>query len=122
MGRCRVKKIATLALLLVLMGLAWNSAFAEKDKGDGGRLLLGKVLDHQDNPLPGAIVYLSNTRTQTVKTYIVGADGSYRFPALSPNIDYEVYAQHKGHKSDTKTVSSFDNRPQVNILLKIDTR
>ena len=85
-------------------------------------MLVGKVLDHSDNPLPGSVVYLSNTRTQSVKTYIVGDDGSYRFPALSPNIDYQVYAQNKGRKSDTKTVSSYDSRPQVNIVLKIDMK
>ena len=29
------------------------------------------------------------------------------------NVDYEVSAQYKGHKSDTKTVSQFDNRQQA---------
>jgi hypothetical protein len=116
-----MKKISILALTILLIGLSLNLAYGEKDKGDGGRLLVGKVLDHSDNPLPGSIVYLSNTRTQSVKTYIVGDDGSYRFPALSPNIDYEVYAQNKGRKSETKTVSSFDSRTQLNIVLKIDT-
>ena len=117
-----MKKISIIAFALVLVGLSVNLAYAEKDKGDGGRLLIGKVLDHSDNPLPGSVVYLSNTRTQSVKTYIVGDDGGYRFPALSPNIDYEIYAQHKGRKSETKTLSSFDNRTQVNIVLKIDTK
>jgi len=116
-----MKRGLVLAVVLLLAGLA-ATAYAAKDKGEVGRLLLGKVLDQSDNPLPGAIVYLSNTRTQTVKTYIVSQDGSYRFPALSPNVDYEVYAQHKGRKSDTKTLSQFDNRQQVNINLKIDTR
>ena len=36
-------------------------------------------------------------------------------------VDYEVYAQYKGHKSDTKSVSQFDDRSQVYIDLKIDT-
>lgn len=112
----------TSALVLALLLLCFAGAYAEKDKGDGGRLLIGRVLDHDDAPLAGAVVYLSNTRTQTVKTYIVGPDGTYRFPALSPNVDYEIYAQHKGHKSDTKTLSSFDSRPQVSIVLKIDTK
>ena len=116
-----MKKISVIALTILLIGLSLNVAYAEKDKGDGGRLLIGKVLDHSDNPLPGSVVYLSNTRTQSVKTYIVGEDGAYRFPALSPNIDYEVYAQHQGRKSETKTLSSYDSRTQVNIVLKIDT-
>ncbi|HEY7616487.1 MAG TPA: carboxypeptidase-like regulatory domain-containing protein, partial [Terriglobales bacterium] len=87
-----------------------------------GRVLTGKVIDSQDSPLPNAVVYLSNTRTKIVKSYIVSQDGVYRFPALSPNVDYEVYAQHNGRKSDTKTVSQFDSRPQVNINLRIDTK
>jgi hypothetical protein len=70
----------------------------------------------------GAVVYLSNTRTRAVKTFIAGQDGVYRFPALSPSIDYEVYAQFEGHKSDTKTMSQFDTRPTVNINLRIDTK
>ena len=118
-----MKKISAITLALVLAGICVSLASAEKkDKGDGGRLLFGKVLDHAENPLPGAIVYLNNTRTQSVKTYIVGEDGSFRFPALSPNIDYEVYAQNKGRKSDVKTLSSFDNRTQVNLVLKIDMK
>ncbi len=96
--------------------------FHRAPKGDNSRLLSGKVMDHGDNPLPDAVVYLTNTRTRGVKTYIVGQDGSYRFPSLQPNLDYEVYAQYKGHKSDTKTVSQFDDRQQVNINLKIDTK
>jgi Carboxypeptidase regulatory-like domain len=117
-----MKRHLVLFLALAMVGLTAAASYAEKEKGDSGRLLLGKVLDQSDNPVSGAIVYLSNTRTQTVKTYIVSQDGGYRFPALSPNIDYEVYAQYKGHKSDTKTVSQFDNRQQVNIVLKIDVR
>ena len=116
-------QIVALMLLLCLVVAAAHPAYAkDKDKGDSGRLLTGKVVDHQDNPVASAVVYLSNTRTRAVKTYIVGQDGAYRFPALSPNIDYEVYDQFNGRKSDIKTVSQFDNRQQVNINLKIDTK
>jgi protocatechuate 3,4-dioxygenase beta subunit len=89
---------------------------------DKTRLLTGKVLDGGDNPLPNAVVYLTNTHTRSVRTYIVGPDGSYRFPALQPSIDYEVYAQYNNRKSHTKTVSQFDDRSQVYISLKIDTK
>ena len=82
----------------------------------------GKVLDTQDNPLPDSVVYLTNTRNRSVKTYIVNQDGTYRFPALSTSIDYEVYAQYKGHKSDTKSVSQFDDRSEVYLDLKVDIR
>jgi hypothetical protein len=111
------------ALLLLVTIVATATPYPkDKDKGATGRMLTGKVLDRHDNPLPDAIVYLSNTRTRAVKSYIVSADGSYHFPELSPNIDYEVYAQYKGLKSDTKTVSQFDDRKQVNIVLRIDAK
>jgi uncharacterized protein (UPF0333 family) len=120
-----MKKYGVVVLALLLAALAaasYASPPAYKDKGESGRLLTGKVVDRQESPLDGAVVYLSNTRTRAVKTYIVGNDGVYRFPALSLSVDYEVYAQFNGRKSDTKTVSQFDNRPQVNINLKIDTK
>lgn len=119
-----MRKHLAIGMLLVLLGVAMSAAplYAKKDKGDNSRLLTGRVAGHDDQPLPNAVVYLSNTRTHAVKTFIVGTDGSYRFPALSPNIDYEVFAQYNGKKSDTKTVSQFDDRPQVNINLKIDVK
>lgn len=114
--------IVTCASLAVLCALgALVHAASDKNKNTG-RLLFGKVLDPHDNPIPDAVVYLTNSRSRAVKTYIVGPDGTYRFPALSSAIDYEVYAQYKGRKSDTRSVSQFDDRSQVYIDLHIDTR
>jgi hypothetical protein len=119
--RSVIKAVAVAGALLVALGSVSNAAPDKKDKAVG-RLLLGKVLDPQDNPLPDAIVYVTNTRTRAVKTYIVGPDGTYRFPALSTAVDYEVYAQYQGHKSDTRSVGQFDDRSQVYLDLKINTR
>ena len=96
--------------------------FGRDSKKDKTRLLTGKVLDAGDNPLPNAVVYLTNTHTRSVKTYIVGPDGTYRFPALQPTADYEVYAQIDNRKSGTKTLSQFDDRTQVYISLKIGAK
>ncbi len=116
-----VKNVSLIAgALLLLISVVALAAPDKKDKQEG-RLLYGKVLDRQDNPVAGAIVYLTNTRTHAVKTYIVGQEGTYRFPGLT-SVDYEVYAQYNGRKSDTKSVSQFDDRPQVYIDLRIDAR
>src|ERR1700689_5368366 len=112
-------KAVTLACALLLTLAAVSSASPDKKDKTVGRLLFGKVLDPQDNPLPDAIVYVTNTRTRAVKTYIVSADGTSRFPALSAAVDYEVYAQYKGHKSEAKSVSQFDDRAQVYLDLKV---
>ena len=116
-----IRAVTTACAVLVVLGAVSHATPDKKDKGSG-RLLLGKVLDPQDNPLPDAIVYLTNTRTRAVKTYIVGSDGTYRFPALSTAIDYEVYAQYKNSKSDTKSVSQFDDRSQVYLDLKVNPK
>jgi len=118
--RLSFRRTALLACALLLVLSVTGSGLDKKD-AQQGRLLSGKVLDQQDNPVVSAIVYLTNTRTHAVKTYIVGQDGTYRFPGLS-NVDYEVYAQYKNHKSDTKSVSQFDDRSQVYIDLKINMR
>jgi hypothetical protein len=131
-----MKKALVGASLLVMVSLLVLSAsvfstsvlaapaqlFGRDSKQDKTRLLTGKVLDAGDSPLPNAVVYLTNTRTRSVKTYIVGPDGAYRFPALQPSIDYEVYAQYNNRKSGTKSVSQFDDRSQVYISLKVDTK
>jgi len=111
---------AACALLIALVAL--TAVSAQKKEKPNSRLLYGKVLDPQDNPVPDAVVYLTNTRTRAVKTYIVNHDGTYRFPALSYSTDYEIYAQFKGRKSDTKSVSQFDDRSQVYLDLRVDTR
>ena len=115
-------RVVTVALLCTLALSAFSAAQAGGNKNkSAGRLLLGKVLDPQDNPLPDAVVYVTNTRTRAIRTYIVGQDGTYRFPSLSTAIDYEVYAQYKGTKSDTKSLSQFDDRSQIYMVLKVPT-
>src|SRR5579864_3401785 len=114
-----VTKLVAIATIF-LIGLTSVSGALDKKEKTVGRLLFGKVLDPHDNPVKDAVVYVTNTRTRAVKSYIVGADGTYRFPALSTAVDYEVYAQYKGHKSDTKSVTQFDDRSQVYLDLKLD--
>ena len=82
------------------------------------RVLEGQVTD-QDAPAAEAIVYLKNTKTLAVKTFISDNRGMYRFNALSPNVDYEIFAEKGSKKSDTKTLSSFDSRKQATINLRL---
>jgi carboxypeptidase family protein len=118
-----VKRFHTIAICAFFLALlAVPGAFGKNKDTTPGRLLTGKVLDRQDNAVVDAVVYVTDTRTRAVKTYIVGPDGTYRFPALATNVDYEIYAQSKGKTSDTKRMSQFDDRKVVEILLRIDTR
>jgi hypothetical protein len=124
------RALGTLAVLLVAlscsaqlqipMGSAPSSDNTRKTRSTT-RTLTGTVLDKSDKPVPNAVVYLKNTKTLAVKTYIAQTDGTYRFPELSPNVDYDVYAQKDGKQSKSKTLSQFDDRDKPNLNLQIDT-
>ena len=92
----------------------------EKQKGPQLRSVSGRVTSGEDAPLKDAIVYIKNTRTLAVKTYIADDAGKYQFNALLPSVDYEIFAESKGKKSDTRTLSSFDSRKDVTINLKVN--
>jgi hypothetical protein len=113
---------ALLVMALVSTVLAAVAAPARDKDTTPGRLLSGKVVDKEDNAIPNAVVYITDTRSRATKTYIVGPDGTYRFPALSASVDYEVYAQFNGKSSDTKRISQFDDRKVLNVTLRIDTK
>jgi hypothetical protein len=119
-----MKRLTAMAAVLLAVGAslavpaAGATALFQRGQGEA-RTLVGHVVDDREQPLQKAIVYLKNTKNLAIKTYISEPDGTFRFSGLAPNIDYEVYAEHQGARSDTKTLSGFDSRRQVNMTLKI---
>jgi spermidine/putrescine-binding protein len=118
-----VKRAFTTGLILALAIVLATTALAPAAQAQSAtKTLVGFVFDRAEKPLPNAIVYIKNTKTLAVKTFIADSEASYRFHALSPNVDYEVWAEYQGAKSDTKTLSSFDTRPNARINLKVNTK
>jgi hypothetical protein len=115
----RLSAVAAIILACVAVYVLPTAGFAQRGSQNEPRTLTGRVLDGHDAPVQKAIVYIKNTKTLAIKTYISEPDGSYRFPGLATNVDYEVYAEREGARSDTKTLSGFDNRKQANINLHI---
>ncbi len=120
----RVTKLALLIALATLAAAPYSSAqlfqrSGGKDK-DQLRTLNGNVRNKNEEILPGSVVYLKNMKTLTVKSAYVDDKGEFHFHALSPNVDYEVYAEYKGQRSPTKTMSSFDSRAVINMDVRID--
>ena len=94
----------------------------QKDKENQLKSLTGNVVGQDDAPLPQSVVYLKNMKTLAVKSFIADDAGTFRFYALSPNTDYQVYAEFNGQRSGTKTVSAFDSKTKVEMTLKIDVK
>ncbi len=106
-------------LMLVVSGVAMAQFSPRTPPGSTTRTLNGVVMDAAGNPVSDALVVLKDTKSGAVKTFITGADGSYRFHQLSFNVDYEVRADAGNKHSDTRTLSSFDTRLDAQINLHI---
>jgi hypothetical protein len=114
-ARLRSLQAATLALFVICL-LVPAAGFAQSNSV---RSVEGKVFGVQDKPLNSAIVYLQDSKTNSVKSFISTQDGSYRFGQLSMDIDYQLWAEYKGQKSDKKSISSFNSKKQLVIDLHI---
>jgi hypothetical protein len=84
------------------------------------RILQGKVQDSNGKAIKGAIVYLKDKHDDSVKSIVADDSGAYRFAQLSQNRDYEVWAQFDKKKGVLKQISSFDDRAEIMLNLKIE--
>jgi hypothetical protein len=113
-----------LLLVALVFSLCVGATLAQNSKHEAQlRTVRGVVVDKTaDNPIPSAVVFLRNTRTNAVRSYIADEEGNYRFSGLDPNVDYEIHAEKDGGKSVTRTVSSFDNKKDIVVNLKVEKK
>ncbi len=114
------KRVICLVAILALVTVA---AVAQDAKREAQlRTVHGIVQDKSDNLVSESVVFLKNTRTNVVRSSYTDNTGKYRFSGLDPNADYEVHAEKEGAKSATHTVSSYDNRKDITLNLKIEKK
>jgi hypothetical protein len=118
-ARAAVAAVA-LALGAVAAGPGIPTAHAQQ-RGPVQRTIEGQVHDRNDQPLKGAIVYLKDSRSLAIKSFISDEGGVFHFGQLSQNTDYELYAEFHGKRSKAKNISSFDSKNDFNFILKIET-
>jgi hypothetical protein len=103
------------AALCAVLLTASSQAHAQ----DKPRRLTGTVTDPQHEPLAGAVVQLHNDSTDSVLTYITDRTGRFKFSRVSPQDDFHVWAQFRGHTSRRRSISKFDSKPSRTIRLVI---
>jgi hypothetical protein len=105
----------------MLFANACEQTVAAQQRGPSQRVVQGRVQTKAGAALPGAVVYLKDSHTLAVKSFISDEKGGYRFGQLSQSTDYELWAEMDGKKSANRSISSLDSRNDFNIDLKIDT-
>ncbi|HZU08645.1 MAG TPA: carboxypeptidase-like regulatory domain-containing protein [Pseudacidobacterium sp.] len=110
--RTHFEKAGTVLALALCFLLAYGALAQDT------RSVEGKVYA-QGSPVAGAVVYLQDSKTNNVKSFISTQDGSYRFGQLSTDVDYQIWAEYKGSKSEKKNISSFNSKKQLVIDLHI---
>lgn len=110
------------AVIALALPLVLPASAQKKDAQAQLRTVHGGVVDKNDTPVPGSIVYLLNVKTQAVTTHFADDAGNYRFSGLDPNVDYEVHAEHGDMMSGSRTISSFDTRRDIDYTLKLSRK
>ena len=109
------------SLIVLFLALSSLALAPYSTAQTGQKVVGGKVVGSSNRPQSGAIVYLKDTKTDEIKSFISTADGTYRFGQLSPDVTYEIWAEYQGRKSSTKTISSYDSKKLIDYQLKVDT-
>lgn len=114
--------VATIFFSAIAIAVACITAPSPAAAQSRERSVQGRVVSSDEAPVANAIVYLNDTRTNAVTSYITQQDGAYSFEQISSTDDYHLWAQINGEKSKVKTISSFDERGVFHVILKIETR
>lgn len=85
------------------------------------RTISGEVRSKSGAPIQGAVVYLKDTRSLAVKSFLSDADGQFHFRQLSMTTDYDLWAELHGERSKTRSISQFNSKPDLHYTLKLNT-
>lgn len=117
-----MKRMLQMLIVALLLAAVAGAAQAQEDRESRLRTVRGTVIDKDEAPIAGGVVYLKNTKTGTIRTTIAGDDGAYRLSGLDPNVDYEIHAEHKDQTSNTRNISSYESRREIVIHLKVNKK
>ncbi len=93
----------------------------KKEKTPTSRDLSGKVVDSSGQSIEGALVTLTDTKTNTKTTFITKRDGRFNFDDLSLIVDYRLQARFKDVATEPRNISQYDRNTKIVRILQIDS-
>ena len=111
--------LLSLCAALPLPPAAAAAKHAQKPKPIVEIVAAGRVVNGAA-PASGAIVYLKNPISLAIKSYLTGPNGEFHFNNISPQTDYEVWAELNGVQSKHKFISQFSNHTKFVLTLKLE--
>ena len=96
-------------------------AIQKKGKPPTTRTVSGHVVDDTGQPLEGALVNLTDTKTKEHRTFFTKKDGRYTFEDLSFSVDYHIQAKWKTLISDERNLSQYDHAASLIRILQVAT-
>ncbi len=79
----------------------------------------GTVVNDAKAPVTGAVVYLENPKSLDVQSYLTDQKGYFHFSQISPQTDYEVWAEQNGVETKHEFISQFSSHVHFHFLLKL---
>jgi len=100
---------------------AWGSGLpaAQSTKVPELRTVEGTVCNKEGAPIQGAVVYLQDSKSLTVKSYLSDAEGHFHFRQLSMSADFDLWAELNGERSKTKNISQFNSKTDLSFKLEL---
>ncbi len=92
----------------------------KKGKPPVARTVTGKVVDDTGQPLEGAMVILTNSKSGDRTEVVTKKDGHFNFDDVSFNIDYQLQARYKSLSSESRKLSQYDHAATVVRILQIE--
>ncbi len=111
-------------LLFVCLSLSWTSVSPAQLKSKApkpSKRVLGVVVDQTDQPIPTAIVNLTNLQAKKVSQDITDDKGEFQFGGLSPDADYDVQAIYHNVQGPVERISIYDTRSKREFYWKLPT-
>ncbi len=79
----------------------------------------GHVFNAAKAPVVGAVVYLENPKSLDVQSYLTDEKGYFHFSQISPQTDYDVWAEQNGVETKHKFISQFSSHVHFMLTLKL---